>query len=283
MKPIALIILTLLNSFPIWALKYSGAYEVQLNYQTIKGVASYEYKLVDYKEVRDGLFRFSFNQQGVNISVSGLYKNNRKEGLWTTSFKSSQFTSTHTAMYLHGKRNGQVASKIVAKNVLATCQATFRNDTLFGLFSINSPNHRLKVQMDNYGKILSFERRKAQELDIWRIYRSTVFEGALRNQYGDVFASVGLEKAKAIVDEALKTKQIGNEFKTLNYSLKEYYWPFEKYDIMMLFSPSGFYQDIRDDYTNTDISGLLFKDGNGENVEYFPQTYGMFYYTLNGG
>ena len=260
---------------------YDGVFEVEYLFVTSKGRATYNYDIVNFKEVKNGPFKFVLNEKGINLTIVGSYKNNKKHGIWTTISKGSKLNAYYSVNYTNGKRNGNVISKFGSTKYEIFGNATFRNDTLTGLFSIktNLSSYYSKIQLDKLGRIMSYEKRQNQELINWNIYRSTVFEGAIQNQYGDLYPKLGYEKAKNIVDSAIVNHTNVGRREANGYLLNEYYWGFDAIEIMALFSPAGFYQNIRDDFDRTD-DNLLFKDRSGERVEYYPYTDGMYYFKI---
>lgn len=280
MKLTSLLLFFQLISFSVFPRQFSGIFEVHYQqFQTLKGRATYNYDIVDFKEVKNGPFKFVLNQNGGTVTISGNYKNNKKNGVWTTSCKGSKLNFFYSVNFTNGKRNGKVISKMGQSKLEVFTNATFKNDTLVGLFTINSPGYNSKIQLDKMGRILSYEKRDAQELDLWKIYRSTVFEGSNKENLG-VYDQLGIEKSKSIVDAALATFNYVGDPKANGYTLTEYYWPFDKIEILALFSPIGFYEDIRDDFDQLDSNIFEFKDRLGYRVEYYPRTYGMNYFVL---
>jgi hypothetical protein len=280
MKTLTLFAILQLLSYAAFPRLYNGLFEVHYQYKALVGTATYNYDIVDSREVKNGPFKFVLNQSGGIVTITGNYKNNKKQGVWTHTCRGTKLNFLYSVNFTNGKRNGKVISKMGQNKIEIFSNATFKNDTLVGLFTINAAGYNSKIQLDKSGRILSYEKRKAQELDIWKIYRSTVFEGRHRNKYDDLYNQLGLEKSKNIVDAALYAYNNVGDPKANGYTLYEYLWPFDNIEIFILFSPMGFYEDIRDDFSQLDNDIFEFKDNSGDRVEYYPRTSGMNYFVL---
>ena len=280
MKIIVLFLILQLICLTVFPRQYSGLFEVHFEYKVLVGRATYTYDIVNSKEVKNGPFKFVLKQSGGIVTISGNYKNNKKQGVWTHACKGSKLNFFYSVNFTEGKRNGKVVSKMGQSKMEVFSNATFKNDTLVGLFTINCAGYNSKIQLDKIGRILSYEKRKAQELDIWKLYRSTVFERSLQNQNDEVYTRLGYEKSKNVVDAALSIYSNVGDPKANGYTLYEYLLPFDLIEIFSLFSPMGFYEDIRDDFDQLDSAIFEFKERSGDRVEYYPRTNGMNYYVL---
>ena len=94
MKQLSILLLACMTSISFGQTKtFNGEYPMSGIFKWVKGKAKYSYTEADSIKIKDGTFTFSANMKGTefgqssrarfSLLVSGFYKNNLKDGVWS--------------------------------------------------------------------------------------------------------------------------------------------------------------------------------------------------------
>jgi hypothetical protein len=140
---------------------FHGNYEGKLT----KGIVEYEYYENQYFErIYDGFFKFSSIDlnTGLNLSVVGNYKENKKNGNWVyklTSKQLSKFNSIVSGLFNNGQLEGNwnfkrtkliyISGRPVNETDISTCD--FLNNKFIGIFKYKIGDVKIEGSFDKYG------------------------------------------------------------------------------------------------------------------------------------
>jgi hypothetical protein len=248
---------------------YAGSYG--------KGNATYQYYENDNLErVYSG--QFNFRSQGA--SVTGNYKNNRRDGVWkwviigkaSVAFgqKPIGYKTVISGKYFNGLRNGKwVYEKIedATNKLLMKSIANFNNDTLVGRYEYYDNNyihpsnseHSVSVlgQFDSLGFMDSTWTIKYQEnetkLEDLRRYKNGILYWRLKRNLNTGEIIEKLDESNRISELASKNTYTDPNEERINFSRIISFWYCFKYDDDRILTNEMFYYPFPDAHISTNV------------------------------
>ncbi|GMV77141.1 MAG: hypothetical protein AMXMBFR79_02760 [Chitinophagaceae bacterium] len=172
------------------------------NYKS--GNATYQYyENAEYERIFNGNFSYKTNKDNVNVSrahmpssieIKGVYKDNLKEGNWTSKEVITSFIPTHgnvtiimvlNGTFKNGKREGQwtykQTFKTIKKEETTTSSLTFSKDILVKTVDFNG----IKGNLDNDGNFTSTWNIKKNDIEYIAEFANNVFLKLIKRKVSD--------------------------------------------------------------------------------------------------